>query len=438
MAKRILVLYYTRGVYPLRDTIRTHLYCWRTYGKHEVAHVNIAFGFPEATVRAFAPDVIILHTIYLSMRWSSYVFKTFTARCDPIASMDCTKIALPQDEFIHTDMLASYLGRIGVTHIGTCSYAQDWRTIYAKLWETHKHPERVEFRTVLTGYLDENTVARIERMKALREPRNIDVGYRAWKAEAWLGEHGMHKVWVADRSEEAAHRHGLSTDISMRNEDVLSGDDWFRFLLRCRSTVGVEGGASLCDSDGSVKAAVDAYLKEHPDAPFDEIRANCFRGRDHTLNLQCISPRHMEAVATETAQALVEGRYSDILEPDVDYIPIRRDYANIDDVMRKLADPDFCTAMTRRAYDRVVTSGKATYRTFVREMEEAIIDPAPPTREASNPIARKVAYLRLRARDRLNWAFTKLEVFYLANVNKPEGRRVEKAYKIALRYFGAP
>lgn len=438
MSKRILVLYYTRGVFPLRDTIRTHLYCWRTYGKHQVAHVNVAFGFPEATIRAFAPDVIILHTIYLSMRWSNYVFNTFTARCEAIATMNCTKIALPQDEFIHTDMLASYLGRIGVTHIGTCSYEQDWRTIYAKLWTTHRTPDKVVFRTVLTGYLDENTVGRIERMKADGASRDIDVGYRAWKAEAWLGEHGMHKVWVAERSEEAAHRQGLSTDISLRNEDVLSGDDWFRFLLRCRATVGVEGGASLCDADGSVKAAVDAYVKEHPHASFEEIRSNCFPDQDNRLALQCISPRHLEAVATETTQALVEGRYSDILEPDLDYIPIRKDYANLDEVMRKLADPVFCAAMAKRAHERVVRTGKATYRTFVREMEEAIIDPAPSTREQSNPLARRIAYLRLRARDRLNWAFSRLEVFYLANAGKPEGRRVELAYKAALRYFGQP
>ena len=75
----------------------------------------------------------MLHTVYFSMRWSRFVFDRFTAACSWLERHACTRIALPRDEVIHTDMLADYLGRVGVTHIGACSYEDDWRTIYRRL-----------------------------------------------------------------------------------------------------------------------------------------------------------------------------------------------------------------------------------------------------------------------------------------------------------------
>src|ERR1700722_10735395 len=98
--KTILVLYYTRGVYPLRNTIETHLYCWKEYSKHNAVYVNIAFGFPEKLLNRLKIDVIIFHTIFLSMRWSQQIFDKYTALVLPLAKIKCPKIALPQDEFI--------------------------------------------------------------------------------------------------------------------------------------------------------------------------------------------------------------------------------------------------------------------------------------------------------------------------------------------------
>ena len=122
------------------------------------------------------------YTIYLSTRWSRFVFDELIAACSWLESHACTKIALPRDEVIHTDMLADYLGRVGVTHIGKCSNQDDRRTIYRRLWDSHPDPDGVRFRTVVTGYLDEDAVVRIKRMKRRPPARDIDIGYRAWRA----------------------------------------------------------------------------------------------------------------------------------------------------------------------------------------------------------------------------------------------------------------
>ena len=77
-------------------------------------------------------------------------------------------------------------------------------------------------------------MARIARLAEGAGARTIDVGYRAWRPEYWLGRHGLLKGQIADAVAKAAPAHGLTTDISLDERDTLLGDDWYRFLLRSR------------------------------------------------------------------------------------------------------------------------------------------------------------------------------------------------------------
>ncbi|MBX6323152.1 MAG: hypothetical protein IRY94_15100, partial [Rhodospirillaceae bacterium] len=399
----ILVLYYSRGARPLRDAVHTHLYCWRRYSKYRFVYVNVAFGFPWKRLRRMRIAGIIYHTIFLAMRWTPSIFAARTAACAPLADLDVPKIALPQDEFIHTDMLAEFLERQKITHLLTCAEEADWRRIYGRFLDL----SRVSVRTVLTGYIDERTRRRVERLRRRAGPRDIDIGYRAWKAAYWLGEHGQHKVRVAEVVGARAAARGLAVDSSQRDEDVLSGDDWFRFLLRCRATVGVEGGASVLDHDGSVKAAVEAYLARRPEASFEEVREACFPGRDHELGLACLSPRHLEACLTRTCQILVEGRYNGILQPWRHYIPVKRDYSDVERALDVLADRERVAAMVEAAHRDVVESGAWTYRRFVERVEAEVLDPAARHRADLATLFWTACFA---LRDRMLWRLMQLEV----------------------------
>lgn len=315
---------------------------------------------------------MIYHTIFLSIRWVPWLFQERAKLCAPLAAIDVPKIAMPQDEFIHTDMLAQFLASQKITHLYTCAEEQDWRNIYGRFLDF----SRVMVKTVLTGFLDDDTTLRINRLKQTQRERRWDLGYRAWKAAYWLGEHGQHKVQVADIICEAAKRRGLRVDSSMRDEDVLSGDDWFEFLLDCRATVGAEGGASVLDRDGSIRASVEAYLREHSAADFEKVQAACFPDRDHELGLACISPRHLEACVTETCQVLIKGHYNGILRPWEHYIPVQPDYSDVERALDALADHKLVERLVRKAYVDVVESGRWTYRNFVKETEVDILDRA--------------------------------------------------------------
>lgn len=207
--KTILILYYTRGVFPLRDTISKHLYCWRSYSKHETIYVNIALGFPWEILKSLKIDVVIFHTSFCGMRWNKRVFYNFTTFVEQISQLDCLKIAVPQDEFIHTDLLCEMCEKMKVDVILTCTNASEWKKIYGVL-----NLEKVKLKTVLTGYLDDKNLDIISKLQKPVTDRSKYIGYRAWRAAYWLGEHAMHKVKVGEIFLHEAQKKGSKISIS--------------------------------------------------------------------------------------------------------------------------------------------------------------------------------------------------------------------------------
>lgn len=426
MAKRtLLVLYYTRGVFPLRDTIYRHLYCWRRYSRHRVAYVNVAMGFPWRFIEKMAPDAVLLHTSLCGMRWSEQVFDRFTPLLDPLNQAEAFKVAQPQDEFIHADMLCELIERTGCDAVMTCGGDAAQAMIYGDLKPS------LECLQVLTGYLDPQTVKLAKDCYRPMQERQYDLTYRAWRAADWLGALGQLKVQIGEVFERAAKLAGLKTDISLDNADTVAGKAWIDFLADSRSVIGVEGGASILDRDGSLKAAVEAYRAEHPDASYEAVRDTVFPGRDGELSLRALSPRHLEAVATRTAQCLIRGDYNGLLKADTHYIPVEEDFSNIAEVLTAIADPDRLSAVADRAYKDIVEGGLASYPDFVGEWDDHFETRTPGPKRWTIGKARRLVTLNLR--DRLFWRLIEWEVRQLES-DKPYGRASRLRERI-LRLF---
>jgi hypothetical protein len=262
----------------------------------------------------------------------------------------------------------AFLDKIGVQHVFSVAPPSEWPMIYGGL-----RRDRVGLSQVLTGYLDEDTVGRVDHILAEGRERTIDIGYRTMPSKPWLGRHAMLKAELADAVREQALARGLRVDISTRVEDTFYGDDWYRFLASCRYTIGMEGGASLLDRDGSVRDCIERRLAADPDATFEQLEAACFPGRDGELSLFALSPRHLEACATRTAQILVEGEYGGVLRPGEHYVALRPDLSNLDEVLdlvaeRRGAEDD----LAGRARVDIVESGRWTYRRLVEDVEREL------------------------------------------------------------------
>jgi hypothetical protein len=259
---------------------------------------------------------------------------------------------------------------------------------------------RVGISRVLTGYLAPDTLERIEAIVSATGERPIGIGYRAARVPQSLGRHGRLKTEIASVVAEAARARGISVDIQTGVTPPFRGDDWYRFLASCKYTIGVEGGASVHDPDGELEKATTRYLADHPDASFDEVESQCFPGADGGLRYFAISPRHLEACATRTAQVLIEGSYNGILRPGVHYIELRRDFGNLDEVLDLLVSDVERARLTDAAYQTVVASGAYTYEGLVREVEAlALVDA--PARHASLVLDALAWWMT--ATDRASW-----------------------------------
>jgi len=145
------------------------------------------------------------------------------------------QVALPQDEFLGTDQVADVIRSFGVDHVFSVAPESEWPLIYEGI-----DRGRVGISRVLTGYLDEDTMRRVDAIVAGGGERDIDIGYRTGPPKPFLGRQAMLKTEIADVVRERALARGLRVDITTRPDDTLLGDDWYRWLARCRWTIGVD------------------------------------------------------------------------------------------------------------------------------------------------------------------------------------------------------
>ncbi len=339
-------------------------------------------------------DLVIFHTLFLSKRWSRNFFPKLIQYSEPLKTIGKIRIALPQDEFINTDLLCDFINDFDLAHVFSVAPSSEWKKIYPTV-----DFNKTSFHTVLTGYLDDATIQRINKLASVSQNRPIDIGYRAWHAEPWLGCRGQLKIKIAQIFKHTLEKKFWKTDISTRDEDTLKGDDWFKFLLSCKNTIGVEGGASILDRDGKIRELTTKYLTNYPNATFVEVEAACFPGRDGELNLFSLSPRHLEACATRTCQILIEGQYNGILIPRRHYIEVKQDFSNLEHVLTQIANQQECRQITERAYEDIVASGLFTYRSFVN----TIIAQVGQADSLGKGFQTWFSWCRSRLRDWLNW-----------------------------------
>ncbi|MBY0493493.1 MAG: hypothetical protein K2Y23_04710 [Cyanobacteria bacterium] len=182
--------------------------------------------------------------------------------------------------------------------------------------------------------------------------RPIDLGYRADDAPSYIGH--TERRDIAEFFLAAADRYGLRVDISMDPKSRLPEGEWAAFLDRCKGQLGAEAGGDYFELDDRTRDAVLAYEAEHPGATFDEIHENFFANYPNRVPIRIMSGRQVEAAGTRTAQVLFEGRYDDYFLPDVHYIPLRKDFSNADDAIRKFKDVSFRNELTERAYTMAI------------------------------------------------------------------------------------
>jgi len=343
------------------NTVLDHIRAFVDLSRHRVSTYN-----PKGLTRLRALDldefdVVVLH-YSLCIIVDHYVPPDLREKLRRYRGL---KIQYIQDDYRWVDEITSAMRYVGIDVLFTLVPDRE----IPKIWDEGRLPAVVKINT-LAGYVPEDLA---RRPVPPYEQRPIDIGYRGRPLPYWLGRIGQDKVRVAQQMLTHAPRFaGLRLDVGWRENDRIYGEKWIEFVSSCRANLGTESGASITDFDRSAENAVKAYLAAHPSADFDEIHRSVLEPYEGNVLVTCISPRMFEAAALRTGLILYPAEYSGILRPGHHYLPLEKDFSNVDDVVERFRDASAMKAMIDRTYDEIIRSGRYSYRAMADQFDEVV------------------------------------------------------------------
>lgn len=198
------------------------------------------------------------------------------------------------------------------------------------------------------------------------------IGYRATALPYRYGMLGREKYLIGARMNEICKTRNINANIALDFESKFFGNAWQDFIRDCRVMLGTESGSNVFDFDNSMTLAIDNYMRSHPDADFDSIYELFIKYHDGKIIMNQISPRIFETISLKTGMILFEGKYSGIIEPWKHYIPLKKDFSNIDEVLDATNNIRFLEEMTNCAYKEVIASRKYSYSSLVERIDNYI------------------------------------------------------------------
>jgi glycosyltransferase involved in cell wall biosynthesis len=191
-----------------------------------------------------------------------------------------------------------------------------------------------------------------------------------------FGRLAFEKRKIGDDVEALLAKKHLSLDISSRWEDRIGGAGWFQFLASCKATLGAESGASIFDLDGDLNSRCRRAEEElgafRVDHDYAESYLSYLQDLEGNVYYNQISPRHFEAIATQTLQLLYPGTYSGIFQSGMHYFSLNRDYSNLQEGVDLLLNETKRTEITTRAYEEILLNEKYWIETFVQNVDDEI------------------------------------------------------------------
>jgi len=307
-------------------------------------------------------DVLIFHySIYILGEDIDYLSDY---EKDRIKNFNGLKIFFRQDEYYKVDSYVKLLNDMKADVLFTCVPSSEIEKVYP----VEKLPNLLKVNT-LTGFVPDNLVGLdVPKIK----DRKNDVVYRGRTLPYWYGELGQEKVWIAEKFIKFTEKKDLKCDISVKETDRIYGDNWIDFIANSKATLGTESGASVFDFSGELKITVDKYMEAQPNASFYEVQERYLLPYEDKIYLHQISPRAFESICLKTAMILFEGEYSGILEPWKHYIPLKKDFSNIDEVLEFLKSDKKLQSLVDYAYEDIVLSNKYGYDGFIKEVSKTI------------------------------------------------------------------
>lgn len=340
-------------------TIHDHIGAFSRYSRHRVSVFNPRNLGRSRFLDLDEFDVVVIH-YSLVVIWDDYFSPWFR---EQVARYSGLKVQFLQDEYRWVDDVTETMRSLGIDVLYSVVQPETVAAVYGdRLPDT-------EILFTLTGFVPEGVAGRRVPPFAARP---IDVGYRGRSVPYWLGRLGNEKIEIGRGFLRTAASRGLRMDVAWSENARIYGDRWFEWMASCKTMLTSESGSSIVDYDRSAERAVRDYLSAKPTASYEEVDAEVLARFAEGPVINTISPRVFETAAMRTGLIMFPGEYSGIVAPWEHYLPLEKDFSNVDEVVERIRDPGFFERLTGTAYEDLIASGRYSYRRFVEGFDLAV------------------------------------------------------------------
>jgi len=355
MINGILLVYHHR-LMKNAPMIHEHVDAFLRDSRFRTWAINTEGGFPSG-LRDLRFRIVLLHYSlfgYWPYLQLSNQFLRYLAE-----SKGSYKIAFFQDEYHFCQSRFDFINQCGIDCVYTLLEPEYFKEVYGKFTKAKS------FIYTIPGYVSDQLLDKEKRFYKHDGERDIDIGYRSRPVMYYMGKGAQEKTEIAHTFLERGRDLGLKLDIGTEENQRLYGDHWYKFLAECRAVLGVEAGVSIFDLQDKVRKDCERLLSENPGLSFEDVSSRILEPWEGNIYYRTISTRHFEAAAFKVCQILFEGKYSAIMEPMVHYLPLRKDFSNLDEVIRLFRDRNVRQELTENAYRDLIASGKYSYKAFI-------------------------------------------------------------------------
>lgn len=283
-----------------------------------------------------------------------------------VAAYDGPKIAIFQDEQDTIRWHRQHIVQMDIRAIVTVVDREVWQAALPADFYS-----RLTFLRALTGYLPESEPFSAAIPVPMAQ-RRWWISYRGRPVPYQYGRLTRDKFVIGERLRAVCAERGIPSNIVTSEEGRLYGSAWHDLIRNSRVMLGTESGTDVFDFDGGLWERVNQWLALHPQASFEEVEERFLTNIEKFAANQ-ISPRLFEAIVLRTGLLLFEGEYSGVLTPWTHYIPLKKDFSNLDEALAAVQDTSAIDAMVERTWRDVALSDRYSFSAYVARVD-ALID----------------------------------------------------------------
>ena len=355
---KIALLYNHLNTSIAPQTTITYLYSFGKFSKHDIYYLDLSviksYDFSNFDCLVFYYYGQVYCELQDSLRSAIRNFQGLT-------------VFFAQDEYDNlTQMRQRYADLKVDVLFSACANLKNEDLLYPKSLLPN-----LKVESVLTGYVDSG-------MKYFETPikeKELDVFYRGNNLGIAYGNLGYEKFEIGATFKEISSKYNLKTDIEIESEKQIYGLKYYAMISSAKAVLVTESGSSIACftlEEQKLRSAVIGHLKKNKSLKDLKVQFSDFFKNEGNIVVNVISPKVFEAITCKTAIIGYEGEYSGVIKPNVHYIPLKKDWSNIEEVITKLKDDNYLQELTERAYNDIILSGKYTYETFIKFVDERL------------------------------------------------------------------